>query len=437
VVAVSDGRIALLLGVLERIAGGEHTLRAPISPGHDEIDALAHAVNVLVGELDFALSGQRSAKELAVKANGAKTALLRNVSHEMRTPLAAILGMNELLLSPGLSDERRLEISQRIHAHGRRLTLLIDRMLDLSSLEAGTLELSISRFRAREAIADVLEELALEAQQRGIRLVAEVAPDLDDGVLADPKRVRQILTVLIVAALRHSTHDEIRVRLLRSSRAAVVIDVVDRGPRHFSGEEEELFEPFSGSDTLGLALSRRLARAMSGDLTLSDDSLRLLLASVPSSERGPTAAEVPADLQGRRILLAEDDDDIREATACVLQLQGAEVREACDGVEAIELASSERFDVLVMDMRMPRLDGLTATRQLRARGVTIPIVALTADAVAEHRQECLNAGCNAHLVKPVDIDQLIEVLKQIADQSSSAGAVDTIEDPLDKMSDNK
>jgi CheY-like chemotaxis protein len=402
-------RIAPLLEVLERMAAGEHGLRAPISGAHDELDAMAHAVNILVGELDYALPNQRSVAELAEKANGAKTALLRNVSHEMRTPLAAILSISEVLQSPGLTDERRHALSQRIHAHGRRLLGLIDNLLDLSCLESGPLELDRSSLSARAALADAAEKLGPEAQQRGIRLVIDAPADLDDRVLADPRRVRQILDLLFGAALRRATQGEIRVRLSRDSRATVAIEIVDRSPRRALHDEGALPD-----DSVGLVLARRLARAMEGDVTIADDVFKLSLASAPEAKPAP----MPRALRGRRLLLAEDDDDIREATACLLELEGVDVRAVSDGDDAIELTTRERFDVIVMDIRMPRLDGLTATRRIRALGVTVPIVALTADAVAEQRQECLNAGCNAHLLKPVDINQLLALLAQVIEGAS-------------------
>jgi signal transduction histidine kinase len=284
---ISAERIAELLAVLERIAGGEHQLRAPITSEHDALDAVAHAVNVLVGELDYALAGQRSAKELAESASRAKTALLRNVSHEMRTPLAAILALNEAFESPALDDARRAELARRISAHGRRLTALIDDLLDLSSLESGTLELVVGRVPLRDAIADAVGKLAAEAHARGIAIVAELPDGLDGRAIADARRVQQILAVVIGGAVRRSAPGELRVRLARDAGSTLTIDVVDRGPARSAREAEELFEPFTGADSLGFALARRLARAMNGDLAIVsggvNGALRLSLAGAPDA----------------------------------------------------------------------------------------------------------------------------------------------------------
>jgi CheY-like chemotaxis protein len=422
---VSAERLTQLLSILERMAGGEHSARVPISPAHDELDALAHAVNVLVGELDYALAALLRAKDQAESANHAKTILLNSVSHEIRTPLSAILNMSELLSAP-LDEERRQQLHQRIHAQGRQLTSLIENLLDLSSIESGTMALNPRPLSMRETIANAVA--SAETQVPGARVVVQPSAFLDDQLLADHERVKQILTILVVTAARRSPAGAVTVKLARDSRPALAVDIHDSHPRRSREEEHDLFEPFSGSnDALGLALARRLARAMDGDVTLRHDgALRLLLPLVEDLPKPESVAHSPASgLGGLRILVAEDNQDIREATVLLLELYGAKVAEARDGIEAVELASRQPFDVVLMDMRMPRLDGVGATRQLRQLGLSIPVIALTADAVDEHRDECLRAGCNAHLVKPVDSDLLVAVVdklsKQVDAEESSGG----------------
>jgi CheY-like chemotaxis protein len=156
-----------------------------------------------------------------------------------------------------------------------------------------------------------------------------------------------------------------------------------------------------------LTLAQRLARAIGGDLALTGGVLRLTLEGATP----PAIAAAPEQpLLGRRILVAEDNCDIRDATVWLLKRLGADARAARDGQEALELAARERFDVILMDVRMPRLDGLEATRRLRAQGVRTPIVALTADAVGEQPEECLAAGCTTHLSKPLDTERLIALV---------------------------
>jgi signal transduction histidine kinase/ActR/RegA family two-component response regulator len=417
---VSAERLEQLLGVLERMVGGEHSARAPISPAHDELDALAYAVNVLVGELDYALAALLRAKEQAESANRAKTILLRNVSHEIRTPLTAMLNMSELLRGPALDEERRQQLHERIQAQGKQLTALIENLLDLSSIESGSLALHPRPLSVRETIGNAVQ--GVETQLPGARVVVQPSAFLDDQLLGDHERVQQILTILLVTAARRSPAGAVTVKLARDSRPALAIDIVDSHPRRSLEEEHDLFEPFSGSDgSLGLALARRLARAMDGDVTLRHDgALRLLLPMVAESPKAESVAHSPAHgLGGLRILLAEDNQDIREATVLLLELYGARVAEARDGLEAVEMASRQPFDVVLMDMRMPRLDGVGATRRLRELGLSIPVIALTADAVDEHRDECLRAGCNAHLVKPVDSELLVAIVDKLSKQEDA------------------
>jgi signal transduction histidine kinase/ActR/RegA family two-component response regulator len=419
-------RIAKLLIVLERMAGGEHRLRAPISQAHDEIDAVAHAVNVLSGELDYALQNLHGAKEQAESANRSKTLFLRNLSHEIRTPLSAILGIVELLLAPDAAAERREELTRRIRSNGLQLKALIDDLLDLSSIEAGALAIEPRRVLAREALADVVSNLQPEAQLHGREIKVQASEPVDDAVLADGKRVRQILANLLAHALGRSGRGETRVVLARAGRNEdLTIDVIDAGPRRSVEQALVLFEPFTGADAfLGLALARRLARAMGGDVTLVDGALRLSLPPVPEPREPSEPPAIPAGaaaqgLKERRILLAEDDDDIREATAMLLQIHGAVVHAVCDGIEVVERASSELYHVILMDIRMPRLNGLAATRRLRDLGIRVPIIALTADAVADHREECLSAGCDAHLAKPLELERLVAVIRNVTGEPRS------------------
>jgi CheY-like chemotaxis protein/nitrogen-specific signal transduction histidine kinase len=409
-------RIAQLLTLLERMAGGELSVRIPISGAHDEIDAMAHAVNVLVGELDYALTGLRQAKDQAEEASRAKTLFLRNVSHEMRTPLAAILGLNELLQRAALDASRRQELHARIQSNGRHLTGLIEDLLDVSSIESGTFSFTARRLAGRESVAEVVRALESEALRRGVRVVVDAPLIFDDEAFADRKRVRQILTTLLATALKRCSGGEIRIYLLRNGNDRLCIDVADGGPARSADELRELFEPFSGAeDPLGLAVARRLARVMDGELDAAGPALRLTLAQVPrgrdpSKPQAMTAPPAPDALANMRILVAEDNDDIRDATIMLLATLGAETRTARDGLEAVELASREPFDVVLMDIRMPRLDGLAATRRLRELGFRAPIVALTADAVPEHLEECRAAGCTTHLAKPLETEQLAAVL---------------------------
>jgi signal transduction histidine kinase/CheY-like chemotaxis protein len=431
-------RLAGLLDVLEDMAGGNVARRAPISPAHDELDALAHAVNVIVGELEYASADLRSAKERAEEANRAKTVFLRNVSHEMRTPLSAIMGLAQLLRSGDFAALRRDDLHQRILSNGRLLLGLVDELLDLSKIESGKLDIDPQPMSVANAIAEIRDVLENEAHAKGLELLAEVPPDANEAALADAKRVRQILMNLVGNAIKFTDRGEVRIRLSVDGRGqSVDVEVSDTGIGLSPEQGARLFEPFTQADPsisrrfggtgLGLALSRRLARSMGGDLAIvggapgKGTTLRLSLPTASRTARArpePVEADGPdsskplsSELRGLRLLLAEDNPDIRIATTALLRCVGAEVVEAADGFEAVGLCTRDAFDVVLMDVRMPRLDGLEATRALRGLGVVVPIVALTADAVLEHRDECLAAGCSAHVPKPVDIDHLIGMIR--------------------------
>jgi signal transduction histidine kinase/CheY-like chemotaxis protein len=432
-----DQRMEHLLEALERMMGGELHWRIPISPAHDEWDALCHAVNVLAGELDYAAADLRRAKEGAEEANRAKTLFLRNVSHEIRTPLSAILSITEVLRLPGLDASRREELYRRILSNGRLLVGLVDDLLDFSKVESGKIVFDLQPLTVLPLLVEVVANLESEAQLKGLRLTVDSVENVDDAVIADDKRVRQILFNLVGNAIKFTEQGEVRVRLSgERAGAQLCVDVSDTGIGLSPSQGDALFEPFAQADAgiaprfggsgLGLALSRRLARAMGGDLVILDGApgqgttLRLTLpawssALAPSDLR---AARIHSDgqppgLRGARLLLAEDNPDVRGAMAQVLAVLGATVVEAADGEEAVERGTREPFDVVLMDIRMPRLDGLSATRRLRERGVRVPIVALTADAVHEQRDACLAAGCTTHLAKPVEVGRLAALICEL------------------------
>jgi signal transduction histidine kinase/CheY-like chemotaxis protein len=436
---VTEGRVADLLEALEQMAGGDHARRAPISSAHDELDAIAHAVNVLVGELQYASRGLRESRDRAEEANRAKTTFLRNVSHEIRTPLSAILGIAQLLHSAELVPARRRDLVGRILSNGRLLLDLVDELLDLSKIESGRIDIDACPMSAHAVASEVLSVLEPEAEKKTLQLSLGSTGG-EHFVHADPKRLRQILLNVVGNAIKFTERGEVRVRLRRESPECVHIDVTDTGIGLPPAQAALLFEPFSQADAsisrrfggtgLGLALSRRLARAMGGELAVTEGApgvgttVRLTLpgATEPSvgSRPGASAAggAIP-ELRGLRVLLADDNEDLRCAMAALLTPLGVDVIEACDGVEAVAIARREALDLVLMDMRMPRLDGIDATRQLRELGLRVPIIALTADAVLEHRRECLAAGCTAHVAKPVDFDALVDVIQELASDASS------------------
>lgn len=428
----SDERFERLLASLERMAGGDLDHRIVLSDRHDRFDAVAHAINVLVGELQHMAEGLRRAKEEAEAASVAKTVFLRNASHEIRTPLNAVLMMAELLASPGLAPGQAALLQQRIVSNGRALAAILDDLLDLSKIEARKLTFELQPLALDDVLADVVASFEPEAQRKGLQLYVEPTPAPAPLVMADAKRARQILTNVIGNAIKFTAHGHVAVRIGRSDDAAHAwIDVSDTGIGLSPDQARLLFEPFAQADAtiarrfggsgLGLAISKRFAEGMAGTLDILASkpgvgtTFRLALPTVVDAA-GATRAGSPGaphtrpGLRGQRVLVVEDNDEVRATTAALLQGVGATVVEAADGQQAIDHALATTFDAILMDVRMPNVDGLEATRRLRASGVSAPIIAVTADVVVDQQAACMQAGCTAYLPKPLELDQLIALL---------------------------
>ena len=425
-----EARLALILEALQDMAAGDLDRRVPISAQHDELDALAHAVNVVGGELQYTTRRLSKARDEAEQANRAKSVFLRNVSHEIRTPLTVILNIAELLETAIVAVDRREELRQRMISNGRALLDLVNDLLDLSKLESDKLALELEPVSVTDIVEAVSDDFEGEALRKRVPILVDV--DARHVVIADPRRLRQILVNLVGNALKFTADGRILLRVHRREQR-VCIDVIDTGIGISPERAEHLFEPFAQADAsvaeryggsgLGLSLSRRMARAMSGDLTLvasegGGATFRLVLPAagvevVPDhGARAPSSPSRTA-LAGLRLLLVDDREDVRTPIALLLESRGAQVIQAVGGVEAVERGTRDRFDLILMDVRMPDLDGLEATRRLRALGITTPIVALTADAIVERRDEYVAAGYTAEFAKPMDLDRLVAMIQSL------------------------
>jgi signal transduction histidine kinase len=274
-----DGRrIARLLDVMARMAGGDFSVRAPISPHHDNIDALAFGFNLLGGELAFTLEGLHKAREEADRARGAREIFFRNVTHELRTPVTAILLVADVIRSPTLGEQQRRRLGDRIERSARSLLRLVDQVLDLSRIEAQRLDLLIEAVRTEVVVREVVDTLGIEAEAKKLPLRVSKAPHVPAIVLTDATQLRQILINVIGNAVKFTEAGRVDVRLgFDKKRDLATIDVADTGVGITPEDRAQLFEPFSrGRATahrfpgtgLGLVLSRRLARALGGDLVV-------------------------------------------------------------------------------------------------------------------------------------------------------------------------
>jgi PAS domain S-box-containing protein len=390
----------------------------------------------------------RQAQILADEANKAKSTFLANMSHEIRTPLGAILGFSELLKEPETSGLTPAQCIEAIQRNGSLLARLIDDILDLSKVEAGKLETEKVQVNLSELVQESLIGLRLKADEKGLDLVLKSVDPLPPVILTDPLRLRQILLNIIGNAIKFTTHGRVTVQVASEAEgveeARIRILVQDTGEGMTPEQSGKLFQPFTQSDTsmtrryggtgLGLALSRQLARAMGGDLTLvssvpgvgSTFRIDLKVGVLQVSEEAPAPKPVAAQdsskgrpqLKGIRVLVVDDSSDNQLMMSRFLQGAGASVALASDGEEGVQKALAEDFDVVLMDVQMPRLDGYAATARLRAQGYRKPIAALTAHAFPEEKNRCLAVGYSAHLSKPVNPRLLFEQVAYLAQKQN-------------------
>ncbi len=376
----------------------------------------------------------------AEAATRAKSEFLANASHELRTPLTAILGFADLLYSD-VSDEQREEYVQTIRRNGRMLLEMVNDVLDLSKLEAGKMTIELLACSPFEIVQELISLMEIRAEQSDLRLMIDYRFPIPETIQADPVRLRQILLNLIGNAIKFTEDGEVRITLAfaRPSDSAprMLFEVSDTGVGIDPEAVERLFDPFSQADAsttrrfggtgLGLAISERLATMLGGRIdvtsTLGEGSTFALsldpgpLEDVPMLTQPPASAyregEPESELNARRerlhgrVLLAEDGPDNQRLISFILKKSGLQVDLAENGKIAVEyaqrsIAEGEPYDLILMDMQMPEMDGYEATRHLRQSGWEGPVIALTAHAMTGDRTKCLEAGCDDYLTKPID-----------------------------------
>ncbi len=391
------------------------------------------------------------AQKQAESASLAKTQFLANMSHEIRTPLNAIIGFTELMLDPNLSNDEKLNNLSIVRRNGYQLLKIVDEVLDISKVEAGGLEIENVDTSLITVVSEVKSLMNVLAVRKSIDLKFSVENYIPDRVLTDSTRLRQIILNIVGNALKFTNKGAVEVVFRHVHRGEdgnvrhyLQFDVKDTGVGLDKASIEKIFVPFSQADSsttrlfggtgLGLALARKLARAMGGDIWLKDTApgkgsvFAVEIEAIPTPQHKKinhffgidTDDHIVADvtgqhLKGRRILLVEDALDNQLLISRFLQKSGAILDIANNGEEGVKKALANDYELILMDIQMPLLDGYEATSRLRQAGFKKPILALTAHALNEEKEKCLLTGCNGHLTKPINRQQLIENITKFVD----------------------
>ncbi len=434
---------------ITRFPGGGDTR---VVTSHEDITARKHAEEAAT-----------NAKRAADAANQAKSAFLANMSHEIRTPMTAILGYGDLLLQSNQAPAERERCVQVIRRNGEHLLGLINDVLDISKIEADKCDVERVKTDLRQLLADVVALTRVRAIQKGLNFKVVIDGPVPKDIETDPLRLKQILINLIGNAVKFTSTGGIHLRVSFQGRVVgslLNFEVIDSGIGMSAEQRGKLFRPFAQADEsttrkfggtgLGLFISKRFAQMLGGDISVQSDEgagtcfclwvdvgsvngVRML-ASLTEEDlvnHVGAAHTVPQKFIGT-VLVAEDGEDNQQLISLLLRNAGINVVMAPNGKAAVAAATSRLFDVILMDMQMPELDGYGATRKLRENNYRKPIVALTANAMADDRTRCLDAGCDDYLPKPIRVEQLMHTLsrylKAAPSDQQGAGMPDTIDE---------
>jgi PAS domain S-box-containing protein len=391
-------------------------------------------------ELDRTMQSLAAAKEAAEAANRAKGSFLANMSHEIRTPMNAVVGLTGLALQAD-PPERIREYLARIRTAADSLLGILNDILDFSRIEAGKLDLRSEPFQLGEALDRVFHTVAGRAGERGLELTVEVAPDVPTHLVGDPLRFGQVLINLLSNAIKFTAAGQIALSVRTVARDGGRVNlgcsVRDTGIGMSPEETARLFRPFTQADAsstrkyggtgLGLAISKNLVGLMGGTIQVETAPGRGadftftawfgLGQAEPVTEPAPgsIAPEDRSRIQGARVLLVEDNEFNQQVALEWLALLGADSTLAADGAEALAALARQPFDLVLMDLQMPVMDGYEATRRIRAEPAwnTLPVVAMTAHALLEEQQRCRDLGMAECIIKPIEPAALARVLAKV------------------------
>ncbi len=437
-----NGKLLSYDGLLQDITERKRAEEALIQAKNqtEESKAKLEQMNL---ELEAAVERANLLAQQAVAADRAKSEFLANMSHEIRTPMNAIIGFSEVLAEEKLMDEQKHHV-RMIHESGEALLALINDILDFSKIEAGKLDVEIVDYSLKQLLDGIGSLLRPQAIEKGLEFEIRQRSRLPAKIRTDPVRLRQCLINLVNNAIKFTEQGHVYVNVslrLLDSKSYVCFDVEDTGIGIPSDKQESIFQAFvqaDGGDTrefggtgLGLAITRQLAHLLDGQLSLSSQEGKGSVFSlmVPTGidvtseplldssdllnkpDRHPDVLETAKmEKFSGRVLVAEDSPTNQTLITLLLKRLGLEVTMAKDGTEAVDKAMGRDFDLIIMDIQMPHMNGYEATRILRREGITVPIIALTAHAMKGDDRKCISAGCDDYLPKPLNRKELFKVI---------------------------